>query len=130
MGKYGSTMQRFILFWFICRLVSILPNKLLGVLGDHGGMPIERVVTMAGGEYIASCGHDSNLRLWSLQNDTVKQDETDGDDSDSDSFDEVVRSTKKKPRFNVREDKGIKDKKKPDNAFFSGLEIEDEDNSF
>jgi WD40 repeat protein len=50
----------------LLRLVSISPTrKFQGVLGDHGeDFPIERVRLSHDEHYLASCGHDLQLRFW------------------------------------------------------------------
>ena len=31
------------LYSYICRVISILPNKMIGVIGEHADFPIERM---------------------------------------------------------------------------------------
>lgn len=50
------------------RVVSILPNKVLGVLGEHGEYPIERIRLSGDGRYIGSCSHDKTVKFWDLEN--------------------------------------------------------------
>jgi hypothetical protein len=47
----------------LLRVVQLLPNKLLGVLGDHEGFPVEGLEWGAGGT-IGSYSHDEVVRLW------------------------------------------------------------------
>ncbi|EDQ92783.1 uncharacterized protein MONBRDRAFT_21907 [Monosiga brevicollis MX1] len=46
-------------------VVSVLPNKVLGVLGEHNAYPIERVRLSGDEAYLASCSHDKTVRFWS-----------------------------------------------------------------
>jgi WD40 repeat protein len=46
------------------RLVQIHPDKLLGVLGDHDGYPIEKLHFNATRSVVGSVSHDSFIRLW------------------------------------------------------------------
>ena len=47
------------------RVVSILPNKLIGVLGDnHEGFPIERLKFTCDKSLVGSVTHDNFIRLW------------------------------------------------------------------
>ncbi len=50
----------------LIRVVSVQPNKLVGVLGDAGGMDVERLAAAAGGALLASAGHEDVVRLWDL----------------------------------------------------------------
>nr|CAB3267713.1 WD repeat-containing protein 55 [Phallusia mammillata] len=49
------------------RAVHILPNRFLGVVGDHDGMPVEKVKCTTDGRFLASCSHDSTVRFWSVE---------------------------------------------------------------
>lgn len=48
----------------LIRVVSVQPDKLLGVLGDHDGFPIEKLEMSADGAYVGSVTHDSIVRLF------------------------------------------------------------------
>ncbi|OZJ04549.1 hypothetical protein BZG36_02694 [Bifiguratus adelaidae] len=68
----------------IIRVVSILPNKLLGIIGDHGeDFPIERIHLSHDKKYLGSCSHDQSVRLWDVQwlfdEDDDEQEETEED---------------------------------------------------
>ncbi|EDV20485.1 uncharacterized protein TRIADDRAFT_14661, partial [Trichoplax adhaerens] len=45
------------------RAVSIHPNRLLGVLGDHGDFPIEKL-RVSNFNLLASCAHDAKIKFW------------------------------------------------------------------
>lgn len=48
------------------RMVGVQPWRLVQVVGDHGGFPIECVRVNAQRTLLASCAHDCTLRLWDL----------------------------------------------------------------
>jgi WD repeat-containing protein 55 len=61
----------------LIRVVSIHPDKLLGVLGDHAGFPIEKLEFNADRSFVGSVSHDNCIRLWDA---TILKD--DGDDEE------------------------------------------------
>jgi WD40 repeat protein len=73
----------------LVRAVRILPNALLGILGNHDGFPVEMLKFGSGRRMVGSVSHDEYVRLWdaSLLND---EDEDDGDDDD-DGIDDGMR---------------------------------------
>lgn len=48
----------------LIRIVQIHPNKLLGVIGDHDEMPVEKIDLSFDKNLIGSCSHDGNIRFW------------------------------------------------------------------
>jgi WD40 repeat protein len=49
----------------LIRVVSIHPDKLVGVLGDHhDGFPIEKLQFNSNRDYVGSVTHDNLIRLW------------------------------------------------------------------
>jgi hypothetical protein len=48
----------------LVRAVQLLPNSLLGVLGNHGGFPVEALGWSAGRKAVGSISHDEYIRLW------------------------------------------------------------------
>eukprot|EP00878_Enallax_costatus_P022740 GHUV01024144.1.p1 GENE.GHUV01024144.1~~GHUV01024144.1.p1 ORF type:complete len:213 (+),score=82.42 GHUV01024144.1:1348-1986(+) len=66
------------------RVINILPNKLIGVVGEHADdMPVERVALSADRQLLASMSHDSCIKLWDmsiLQDDSDVEQEEDGDE--------------------------------------------------
>ena len=73
----------------LVRLVQIHPDKLLGVLGDHDGYPIEKLQFNSNRSVVGSVSHDSVIRLWDAR--VLQDDFEDGDDGEkSDSDNEVV----------------------------------------
>ncbi|CAL8464774.1 g4309 [Coccomyxa elongata] len=69
----------------LIRLISILPNRMLGVLGEHGDLPVESLALSAGRAYLASTSHDAMLRLWDLS----ALNEDDGEDDDEEAEEAV-----------------------------------------
>jgi ATP-dependent RNA helicase DOB1 len=64
----------------LLRVINILPNKLLGVLGAHADdMPVERLALAGDKAVLASMSHDSCVKLWDL---SVLQDEDGADSSE------------------------------------------------
>jgi ATP-dependent RNA helicase DOB1 len=64
----------------LLRVINILPNKLLGVLGAHADdMPVERLALSGDKAVLASMSHDSCVKLWDL---SVLQDEDGADSSE------------------------------------------------
>lgn len=52
----------------LIRLISIQPYKFEGILGDHGeDFPIECIKMDHRQTYLASCGHDLQLKFWNIQ---------------------------------------------------------------
>ena len=62
----------------LIRVLSIHPNKLLGVIGDHEGFPIEKLAFNADRRYVGSITHDNIVRLWDAQ--ILSDDYTDDND--------------------------------------------------
>ena len=50
----------------IIRIVNILPNRMLGVLGGSEDLPIERLALSHDRSRLASVSHESCLKLWDL----------------------------------------------------------------
>jgi WD40 repeat protein len=65
----------------LIRVVSIQPDKLLGVLGDHDGFPIEKLAMSADRAYVGSVTHDSVVRLFDA---TILKDDWNGETEDGD----------------------------------------------
>ncbi|XP_060084294.1 WD repeat-containing protein 55-like [Ylistrum balloti] len=48
----------------IVRAVNILPNRFLGVVGDHDNFPVENLSLSHDGNLLASCSHDQTIKFW------------------------------------------------------------------
>ena len=51
---------------FYCRAVGILPNRFLGVVGEHGEFPIEQIALSPDRNILASCSHDQKIKFWNV----------------------------------------------------------------
>jgi WD40 repeat protein len=71
----------------IVRIVQIHPDKLLGILGNHGGFPVEKLKFSAGRKVVGSLSHDNLVRLFdaSMLNDDDDDVDDDEDIDDDDS---------------------------------------------
>ena len=79
----------------LLRVVQILPDKLLGVVGDHNGFPVEELQFERNRRLIGSVSHDEMIRLWDasfLHNDD--EDDTDIKDNDMQAVDLMRESGK------------------------------------
>ena len=107
----------------IIRVVQLQPNKLLGVIGDHEGFPVERIALSHDKSFLASCSHDSTVKFWDVgyifeEDDGEDDDEADSDDSDdSDAMDDGERAAAAR-----RKAKGKQKVQQPStNPFFGDL---------
>lgn len=50
----------------ILRLLTIKPNKLVGVLGEHDDFPVERLAWSRDKRYIGSVSHDQSVKFWDV----------------------------------------------------------------
>uniref|UniRef100_A0A8D2JIW9 WD repeat-containing protein 55 n=2 Tax=Varanus komodoensis TaxID=61221 RepID=A0A8D2JIW9_VARKO len=50
----------------VIRAVNILPNRVIGRVGQHAGEPIEQLARCALGRFLASCGHDRRVKFWDI----------------------------------------------------------------
>ncbi|KAL6771918.1 hypothetical protein ACKKBG_A28285 [Auxenochlorella protothecoides x Auxenochlorella symbiontica] len=57
------------------RVVSLQPNKLVGVLGEHADYPIERLALRSDGQMLASASHDQTVKLWDLADEEESEEE-------------------------------------------------------
>jgi hypothetical protein len=48
----------------LIRVVQIHPDKLLGILGDHDGFPIEKLAFTCNRHFVGSMTHDNFIRIW------------------------------------------------------------------
>lgn len=123
----------------LIRVLSIQPNKMLGVLGEHSDFDIERIALKGDVMCLASISHDSSLKLWNTglllddddddqeDNEDNDQDErSDSDDSD-DSDDDGVRGKGKRTADERGRNKGAhkipkkQSKKEHASNFFADL---------
>jgi WD40 repeat protein len=53
--------------FYHCRAVSILPNRFVGVVGEHGEFPIEQISLSPERNILASCSHDQKIKFWNVE---------------------------------------------------------------
>lgn len=51
----------------LIRVLSVGPNRLLGVVGVHSDFPIERLALSTCKRWLASASHDQSVKLWDVQ---------------------------------------------------------------
>eukprot|EP01098_Paradermamoeba_levis_P006537 TRINITY_DN270_c0_g1_i2.p1 TRINITY_DN270_c0_g1~~TRINITY_DN270_c0_g1_i2.p1 ORF type:complete len:287 (+),score=97.23 TRINITY_DN270_c0_g1_i2:150-1010(+) len=51
----------------LIRVVGILPNKMLGVIGDHEDFPVEKLSVSYDKRFMASCSHDCLVKFWDVK---------------------------------------------------------------
>mmetsp|Transcript_3822 Transcript_3822/g.8380 ORF Transcript_3822/g.8380 Transcript_3822/m.8380 type:complete len:236 (-) Transcript_3822:1940-2647(-) len=130
----------------LIRVVNLFPNKLLGVIGDHKELPIERLAWSHDRQYVASVSHDSFVRFWdtsilhdedddeeeqeqeqeAVKNSEAKQEENSSDDEDDSSDEEQTKKKKKKKKKPVAKQEKPKYRNRPTKrakteAFYSDL---------
>ncbi len=47
--------------------MNILPNRLLGVVGEHEDFPVENLSKSHCNTYLASCSHDQKIKFWNIE---------------------------------------------------------------
>ncbi|XP_068133908.1 WD repeat-containing protein 55 isoform X2 [Hyperolius riggenbachi] len=50
----------------VVRAINILPNRVIGTVGQHPGEPIEQLAKSRDGKFLASCGHDQKVKFWDI----------------------------------------------------------------
>ncbi|KAK9825524.1 hypothetical protein WJX74_004054 [Apatococcus lobatus] len=77
----------------IIRILNILPNKLVGIVGDHDEYPVERLALSSDKLTLASASHDDTVKLWdlaALQDDSSNDADAPAEDaSDADSSEDA-----------------------------------------
>ncbi len=134
----------------IIRVLNIQPNKMVGVLGEHGEFDIERLAASSDMQMLASASHDNTVKIWDLSilvdDDEVEEEaddeekeeeerkvaekkseeEKDSSDDDEDSDDSDAGGKKRKKKQKKKRRKGehkIQGKKntRPTGNFFSDI---------
>lgn len=117
------------------RIVQVQPNKLLGMLGEHGDLDIERMACTTDMGFLASASHDNSVKIWNLNllvdDDPSEQEagetkddqilvegkahleEKEENDSDSSSDDSDTSDDGKKKRRRKKKDRGRGDHRIP-----------------
>ncbi|XP_075458081.1 LOW QUALITY PROTEIN: WD repeat-containing protein 55 [Ascaphus truei] len=50
----------------VIRAINILPNRVVGSVGQHPGEPIENLAKSRDGRLLASCAHDQKVKFWDV----------------------------------------------------------------
>ncbi|XP_034149178.1 WD repeat-containing protein 55 isoform X1 [Esox lucius] len=50
----------------VIRAVNLLPNRVLGCIGQHVGEPIEQIACSRDSHFLASCAHDQMIKFWDI----------------------------------------------------------------
>jgi WD repeat-containing protein 55 len=74
----------------LIRVVSIQPDKFLGILGDHDEFPVEQIALTHDSKWIGSVTHDNRVRFWDASdlNEDDDDDDADMNDDDNDAADD------------------------------------------
>jgi len=112
----------------LIRVISILPNKLVGVIGSHDDYPIEQLKLTHDGKFMGSCSHDNSIKFWDIDyffnddgededeednyefsgfaggSDEEEDDDDDEDDDDEDNDDDEGESKKDKGKRKLEDD--------------------------
>lgn len=99
-----QSIDKLLTYLFFVRAVNLLPNRVIGCIGQHIGEPIEELAKSWDSRFLASSAHDQLIKFWdisSLPNTTVN---------------EYRKRKKKDGRM-----KSLTKKAHGDNDFFSGL---------
>ncbi|KAM4564128.1 WD repeat-containing protein 55 [Fundulus diaphanus] len=91
------------------RAVNLLPNRVIGCIGQHVGEPVEEIAKSWDSRFLLSCGHDQLIKFWDISG--------------------LAKLTVNEYRKRKRKDgrmKSLTKKALGDNDFFSGLVEEPE----
>lgn len=94
----------------LTRAVNLLPNRVIGCIGQHAGEPIEELAKSWDARFLASSAHDQLIKFWDISS------------LPSSSVDEYRKRKKKDGRL-----KSLTKKAHGDDDFFSGLLEETEE---
>ena len=85
----------------LIRVISVLPNKILGLVGEHSDMPIERLTMSFDKNMLASSSHDKTVKLWKvdwLTEEGAWDDAEEMDVEEADDDDETIATMTENPR--------------------------------
>jgi WD repeat-containing protein 55 len=123
----------------LIRVITISPNQMLGLVGEHGEYPIERMSLSDDLNTLASASHDHTVKIWDVSflreeneknnmmmmdtNNRNNNDDDDDDDSDSEQEKTRKKHKKGKAKNKVPTGKELQNaaKKKQAQKFFEGL---------
>ncbi len=52
--------------WGTSRIVGLQPNKMMGVVGEHGELPIEGMALSRDNRFLATWSHDWCIKFWNV----------------------------------------------------------------
>jgi len=90
----------------LIRIVSIQPNNMLGVIGEHGELPIEAICQSRDKIYLATSSHDYLIKFWGVAYLYEEDDDDDTNGNDTGGNEENEMET---------------DDTRARNSFYSGL---------
>ena len=116
----------------LIRVIHVLPNRMLGVVGEHSEFPLERLALSADRRWLASASHDTSVKLWDvadLQEPDAAAGVTDdhagappgGGDGGDEEEEEEEEEPQQKRRRGKKAPKGGKQKPDSRAAFFADL---------
>jgi len=94
----------------VVRVIQIQPDKMLGVLGDHGGFPVEKMNFSSGKKLLGSVSHDNFIRLWDasiLADDDVEDNNIEESSMEEAESSAIVFASKAKSSMEEAESSGI-----------------------
>jgi hypothetical protein len=102
------------------RALQVYPNKLLGVIGDHGEFPIERMKVSRDGRWLGSASHDESLKLTDIKDCLEESDDEEGEKSkeekeekeNSDASDDDTSSKNEEPEQDSSDEEEVTQEKK------------------
>lgn len=50
------------------RAINLLPNRVIGCIGQHVGEPIEEINKSWDSRFLVSCAHDQLIKFWEISN--------------------------------------------------------------
>ncbi|XP_006632039.1 WD repeat-containing protein 55 [Lepisosteus oculatus] len=50
----------------VIRAINLLPNRVIGSVGQHVGEPIEQIAKSHDRRFLASCAHDQKVKFWDI----------------------------------------------------------------
>eukprot|EP00551_Chaetoceros_affinis_P010544 CAMPEP_0203667106 /NCGR_PEP_ID=MMETSP0090-20130426/4002_1 /ASSEMBLY_ACC=CAM_ASM_001088 /TAXON_ID=426623 /ORGANISM="Chaetoceros affinis, Strain CCMP159" /LENGTH=496 /DNA_ID=CAMNT_0050531165 /DNA_START=23 /DNA_END=1513 /DNA_ORIENTATION=+ len=75
----------------VVRIVQIHPDRLLGVLGDHDGFPVEKLKFSSEKKLVGSVSHDTSIRLWDAS--ILTEEDIDEDDKGDSSMEDTEEAS-------------------------------------
>ena len=78
----------------IIRIVTILPNKMIGVVGEHADFPVERLAISHDRNTLGSASHDNTVKLWDVR---FLHEDDEADDEVDDQVEDAVEGEPSAP---------------------------------